>query len=125
MRELRITPPPEKENSEGPDRLFVAFLEEWNDRHADMCLSPEIQEMVERHLTWAKTMGAESIINRLQRTLELTPHNTGRISYIWLQELIRTMEPNESDLYLKNIPREFELAHCTRGLTYRRRNLKP
>ena len=100
----------EKIKIKGPDRLFIAFLEEWNGRHMDgLALSPELLEMIERHLSWARCMGAEAVIHKLQRTLELTPHTDFKVSYRFLMELIRTTSPINSDDYLINTPRKYEI----------------
>jgi hypothetical protein len=114
----------EEHNNIGPDRLFMAFLEEWNTRYPESKLTNEIQEMTERHLVWARTIGAESVIHKLQRTLELIPHNTGKISFLWLMEFIRTIEPGDPDLFLNRTPREYELPNSAK-LIYKKRTLKP
>jgi len=94
------------------DRLFIAFLEEWNARHpGGLALDQDLQEMIERHLKWARVIGAESVIHRLQRTLELTYHNNKKISYAYVMELIRTTEPGVSDIYLRTTPRDYQLTN--------------
>jgi hypothetical protein len=74
------------------DRHFIAFLEEWNERHPDLRLSPEIQEMVARHLAWARVIGAESVIHNLRKALARTDHHN--CSYSHVMELIRVAEPD-------------------------------
>lgn len=52
-----------------PDRLFLALLEEWNDtRPGCEAIHPQLQEMILRYMTWARTISAECVINKLSRT---------------------------------------------------------
>jgi hypothetical protein len=87
----------------GPDRLFIALLEEWNERHpGGEALSPELQEIISRHITWARTMSAEAMVNLISRKIELTPSTGGYIPVHGLLEYIRTLDP--ADPGTINIP---------------------
>ena len=77
------------------DRLFVAFLEEWNLRHPEgTVIDNEIQRLVERYLDYARTMGAEAYIANLSRNIELTVKENGAISYKKIMEVIRQTPVN-------------------------------
>lgn len=110
-----------------PDRLLIAFQQEYESRNPGGYDIPiELQEMFERHLMWARTMGAESVIHKLQRTLELTSHLNGKINFKFLMELIRTTEPGRSTDYLVNTPRIYEIHIDPLTLNHKqKRTLKP
>lgn len=88
----------------GADRHFIAFLEEWNERHPDIMLSPEVQEMVERHLNWARVMGIEAVIYYMQETLKKTNHRN--CSYYHVMELLRTAQPEITNDCLEEVLKE-------------------
>lgn len=94
-----------------PERLYDSLLREWNERQTvGLVIPPELEEIIRRHLQWACTMGAESVINNIIRHLELTPHSPwGKVSFKRVMELIRNADPNESDKYLRTAPRDYEI----------------
>jgi hypothetical protein len=93
-----------------PARLLDALVDEWNERKSVGIIIPEeLKEIISRHLRWAVIMGAESIIHKLQRTLELTPHHNGKLQYNYVMKLIQRTSPDESDDCFKTTPREYKL----------------
>jgi hypothetical protein len=94
-----------------PQRLLEALLDEWNSRESvGVIIPPELEWLIERHLRWAVTMSAESVINDISRRLELTPHVPGnKISYKLVAEIVRTASPERSDDYMKVIPRDYKI----------------
>lgn len=95
---------------EGPDRLFIALLEEWNERHpGGEALDPRLQEIISRHMTWARTMAAEVVINRIARTIELTPCPDGVIPVKGLLEIIRKVDPSDPNQLITPIKRDYRL----------------
>jgi hypothetical protein len=82
--------------SEGPDRLFIALLEDWNEMHPEgSCIPTDLQCLIERYLNWSRVIGAEKVIHKLQRNLELMPHHNERLPYSLVMELVRTMDPDQ------------------------------
>lgn len=76
---------------EAPERLFIAFLEEYNLRHPDgSALDPEVQHLVERYLRYAQALAAEGYIKNLTRGLELAVKKSGQVSYRYVIDLVRT-----------------------------------
>lgn len=81
---------------EAPDRLFIAFLEEYNLRHPEgSALDPDVQQLVERYLRYAKTLAAEGYIQNLTRGLELAVKKSGMVSYRYVIDLVRST-PHDS-----------------------------
>ena len=95
-----------------PDRLFIALLEEWNDRHPGVeVLDPELQELIMRHMAWSRTISAECVINRLIRSIELTPCPANVIPVKGLIEIIRMIDPSDIDQLIKPIKRNYRLKY--------------
>jgi hypothetical protein len=93
-----------------PDRIFIAFLEEWNERHPEgSVIDPELQELISRHLNYARTISAEAVINKLIVMIELTPRPNSSIPITWLLEVIRLIDPNDIDQLITPFKREFKL----------------
>jgi hypothetical protein len=76
---------------EAPDRLFIAFLEEYNLRHPDgSALDPQVQQLVGRYIRYAKTLAAEGYIQNLTRGLELAVKKSGMVNYRYVIDLVRS-----------------------------------
>ncbi|OGX23352.1 MAG: hypothetical protein A3K54_00105 [Omnitrophica WOR_2 bacterium RBG_13_44_8] len=95
-----------------PERLLEALINEWNNRESvGVVIPPELESIILRHLQWAATMGAESVIHNITRRLELTPHVLrGVVSYNTVMEIVRTASPDESDAYMRVFQRNYKIT---------------
>lgn len=94
-----------------PERLYDALLSEWNARQTvGLVIPPELEEMIRRHLRWACTMSAESVISDIRRRVELTPHMPQRsLTIRQIMEILRAADPDKSDSHLVSRPVEYKL----------------
>lgn len=80
------------------DRLFVAFLEEWNDSHPDgRKIDRDVLDLVEKHLTLGHTAGRDimhnSLLNLALRNRKASVEDVINLILNFDYETIRKQDP--------------------------------
>jgi hypothetical protein len=88
-----------------PEILFDSLVEEWNERGSvGVAIPRELEDLIKKYLKYSCAVGAESVLNKCIRVLQLVPHNTGNINYAKVIKTLRTSEPDFSEDYLSIQP---------------------
>lgn len=74
-------------------KMLIGILEEWNEMHPEGDRIPvELQELIQKYLKYALSIGGEKVVKNLWRKIELMPHNNGVLPYNLVLETIRTID---------------------------------